>query len=179
MQHSSEMELLKSFLNSRRAEIVDEKILNFESNNLQPKIVFFARTWFSGDPDFEYLAVICYPTTEWMKVQTPRDKLCTTLHSSQQPKFRVDEIYKFCDLLWRGDIVAVESLYLDDTHVIHASEEWKQLVTQRKCLANTRLLLSHYAGQPRSQLLHRTRTVEWYNLWKLIFEAERLLKVFI
>lgn len=148
-------------------------------NRPESKVLFLAKNWTLsiGEPDFSYLAVVCYPTLEWLQLQTPRDKLLTTLLSPEKPTIRVDELFKFSDLLYRGDIVAVEALYLEEDNIIHQSEEWKELVSRRRSFAFNRLLLSHYAGQPRAQLLYKTITVDWYNVWKWLYEADQLIQV--
>jgi hypothetical protein len=149
-------------------------------NRSESKILFLAKNWTISpegtEPDFSYFAVVSYPTIEWLQIQSPRDKLLITIVSPDKPTIRVDELYKFCDLLWRGDIVAVEALYLEE-HIIFQSEEWRELVSRRRSFALTRLLLSHYAGQPRAQLMYKTKTVDWYNVWKWLYEADQLLEV--
>jgi hypothetical protein len=85
---------------------------------------------------------------------------------------RCDELFKFGELLAHGDIAAVELLY-SPTALI-SSREWEELQGQRSMYARTRMLLSHYIGLPRQQLLRRTLTVEWANVFRWLYEAERL-----
>jgi len=87
----------------------------------------------------------------------------------------MDEAYKFLELLWKGDILCIESLFIDSPNS-YQTNEWKELKKFRNQFAYTRVFLSKYIGLARKQALYTPiNNVEWVNLWRWLFELQRVL----
>jgi hypothetical protein len=92
-----------------------------------------------GACDFDYYAVYALRSEQWLSLETPKDKLNLTL-AIETPRVRLDEAYKFCDLLHRGDHTVVEALFVEEP--IFESSSWKELRKSRQALSRTKAVIS-------------------------------------
>jgi len=87
----------------------------------------------------------------------------------------MDEGFKFLELLWKGDILCIKSLFVDSPNS-YQSTEWCELKKFRNQFTFTRVFLSKYLGLSRRQALcTQINNIEWVNLWRWLLELRRVL----
>ncbi|XP_045175397.2 uncharacterized protein LOC123536344 isoform X2 [Mercenaria mercenaria] len=61
-------------------------------------------------------------------------------HESESCDYTIHEVYRYCELLLSGDARCVETLFLHESTVVQASQEWHILKQGRKMLLNKECL---------------------------------------
>jgi predicted nucleotidyltransferase len=142
----------------------------------------------NADSDLDMYVVYMADTRKLLSFNPPPQTIKN--RESEKPDFTVHELFKYCELLLAGDPRTVETLFLDDNCIYHASDSWHELKKKKELLLS-RVLVDKYTSdalgergwkkmqkwlmkQDRSDLLAARINKLFYIILRLLFHAKQI-----